>query len=352
SSGFGKMVKESEEKGGVSQDVKEEEGKVVKEEEEKVEKSVEGSPVKGKELDGLCDAMKKVEVKGDEECAKPFKVVDDVEKEEYEKESTKSNGKKSVTSSPVKLPPITMKPSKKDYKIPREWANYSKCGEVVPTTPFLPFKSPLSEERFARHPELEEHTIISLIQDLSSRGIRLTTVIDLTLPFFYETEFLEAFDIRYEKIRIDNQEPRWHQVKRFLEICDDFAEQQAKRRREWETRQAERKAKGEEEEYYMYEVIGVHCTRGVNRTGYMICRAMIERMNYTAEAAVRLFNQARGHDMTEFMPELKAAEEKRRRNQYRGGGRGGRGGGERGRGGEGGRGRGGRGGGEYRGRGQ
>ncbi|GMS83514.1 hypothetical protein PENTCL1PPCAC_5689, partial [Pristionchus entomophagus] len=311
-------VKTGKEK-GTSQDVRNED----RCEDSALGHSVDRSPNQDKELDGLCDALNKVEVKGEEGDNKPFTVVDDVEKEEYEKESEKR--KEEVDQKLASKLPPHLKAPKKEYKIPREWANYTKCGEVVPTTPFLPFKAPLSEERFKRHPELEEHTIVSLIKDLSSKGIRLTTVIDLTLPFFYETEYLEDFDVRYEKIRINNQEPRWYQVKKFLEICDEFAEQQFKRKREWDIRQQERKERGEEEEYYMYEVIGVHCTRGVNRTGYMICRAMIERMNYTAEDAVALFNQARGHNMTEFMPELKAAEEKKRaferRNHY-GGGRG------------------------------
>ncbi|GMT14172.1 hypothetical protein PFISCL1PPCAC_5469, partial [Pristionchus fissidentatus] len=290
-------------------------------------------------VEDLCGALQKVEVKDSEKPQKSFKVVDDVEKKAYKQEKKGVELKLGFTT---KSPPHMKEQSSHKFSVPREWANYSKCGEVVPTTPFLPFKTPFAEERFVTRPELKEHTIMSLIQDLSSKGIRLTTVIDLTLPFFYETELLEAFGIRYEKIRIDNQEPRWHHVKKFLEICDDFAAQQFKRKKEWDERQKERAEKGEPEEYYMYEVIGVHCTRGVNRTGYMICRAMIERMNYTAENAVRLFNQARGHPMTEWMPELKAAEEKRNFFARRGGG------GNRGRGGEN-RGGGARGGGEYRG---
>ncbi|KAF8360866.1 hypothetical protein PRIPAC_87789 [Pristionchus pacificus] len=150
-------------------------------------KEAKETPAKDKDLDGLCDALDKVEVKEEGGDAKPFKVVDDVEKEEFEKQKKKA--KKEVP--PSKLPAQVRAPTKNHYKIPREWACYSKCGEVVPTTPFLPFKSPLSEERFKRHPELEEHTIVTLIQYLSERGIRMTTVIDLTLPFFYETDFLE-----------------------------------------------------------------------------------------------------------------------------------------------------------------
>jgi protein-tyrosine phosphatase len=33
-------------------------------------------------------------------------------------------------------------------------------------------------------------------------------------------------------------------------------------------------------------LIGVHCTHGVNRTGYLICRYLIERLQWTPEDAL------------------------------------------------------------------
>jgi len=39
----------------------------------------------------------------------------------------------------------------------------------------------------------------------------------------------------------------------------------------------------------------VHCTHGVNRTGYLICRYMIEEMDFEPQDAVTLFHSARGH---------------------------------------------------------
>ena len=33
-------------------------------------------------------------------------------------------------------------------------------------------------------------------------------------------------------------------------------------------------------------MIGVHCTHGVNRTGYLICRYLIQRMNWDPQAAI------------------------------------------------------------------
>ncbi|KAK6016336.1 dual specificity phosphatase, catalytic domain protein, partial [Ostertagia ostertagi] len=43
------------------------------------------------------------------------------------------------------------------------------------------------------------------------------------------------------------------------------------------------------------KLIGVHCTHGLNRTGYLICRYLIDRMGWTAERAISLFEFSRGH---------------------------------------------------------
>ncbi|XP_026463799.1 RNA/RNP complex-1-interacting phosphatase [Ctenocephalides felis] len=41
--------------------------------------------------------------------------------------------------------------------------------------------------------------------------------------------------------------------------------------------------------------IGVHCTHGVNRTGFFICSYMIRRLGFHPQQAIRLFEEARGH---------------------------------------------------------
>ena len=44
-------------------------------------------------------------------------------------------------------------------------------------------------------------------------------------------------------------------------------------------------------------LIGVHCTHGVNRSGYLICRYLIEKMNWEPSKAISEFNLYRGHQM-------------------------------------------------------
>ncbi|XP_033933736.1 RNA/RNP complex-1-interacting phosphatase, partial [Pseudochaenichthys georgianus] len=43
------------------------------------------------------------------------------------------------------------------------------------------------------------------------------------------------------------------------------------------------------------KLIGVHCTHGLNRTGYLICRYLIDVDGMDPKEAVDLFNSSRGH---------------------------------------------------------
>ncbi|XP_057675121.1 RNA/RNP complex-1-interacting phosphatase isoform X2 [Corythoichthys intestinalis] len=45
------------------------------------------------------------------------------------------------------------------------------------------------------------------------------------------------------------------------------------------------------------KLIGVHCTHGLNRTGYMICRYLIDMEGMDPGEAIRRFNSCRGHNI-------------------------------------------------------
>ncbi|KAH9630100.1 hypothetical protein HF086_004806, partial [Spodoptera exigua] len=44
-------------------------------------------------------------------------------------------------------------------------------------------------------------------------------------------------------------------------------------------------------------LIGVHCTHGLNRTGYMVCRYMRDRLGIPAKDAIKRFEKARGYQI-------------------------------------------------------
>ena len=41
------------------------------------------------------------------------------------------------------------------------------------------------------------------------------------------------------------------------------------------------------------EIIGVHCTHGFNRTGFLICAYLVEKLAFSVDMAVALFAQCR-----------------------------------------------------------
>ena len=53
--------------------------------------------------------------------------------------------------------------------------------------------------------------------------------------------------------------------------------------------------------------IGVHCTHGINRTGYLVCRYMIQRLGWIPEEAIAAFGAARGHpiERANYLADLK-----------------------------------------------
>lgn len=41
------------------------------------------------------------------------------------------------------------------------------------------------------------------------------------------------------------------------------------------------------------EIIGIHCTHGFNRTGFLICAYLVEKLDFSIDMAVALFAQCR-----------------------------------------------------------
>lgn len=41
------------------------------------------------------------------------------------------------------------------------------------------------------------------------------------------------------------------------------------------------------------EIIGVHCTHGFNRTGFLICSYLVEELDYSVDMAISMFARAR-----------------------------------------------------------
>ena len=161
----------------------------------------------------------------------------------------------------------------KKKKIPDRWEKYSNVGVVVEGTQFIAFKVPLSF-----HYEWN-------LTELSRAVPSLSTVVDLTnTNRYYTSGDCHQHGWNHVKIKMQGHGtiPDRSKVERFYSAV------------------SEAEAKG--------GLIGVHCTHGLNRTGYLICRYLIEKKDWEPQRAIEAFDQSRGHkqERENYLEDLKS----------------------------------------------
>ncbi|XP_036045734.1 mRNA-capping enzyme-like isoform X2 [Onychomys torridus] len=156
-------------------------------------------------------------------------------------------------------------------KIPPRWLNCPRRGQPVAGR-FLPLKTMLGprydsqvaeENRF--HPNMFSNYLKSL-------KVKMSLLVDLTnTSRFYDRNDIEKEGIKYIKLQCKGHGecPTTENTETFIRLCERYSERSPP------------------------ELIGVHCTHGFNRTGFLICAFLVEKMNWSIEAAVATFAQAR-----------------------------------------------------------
>ncbi|NXE14547.1 DUS11 phosphatase, partial [Lophotis ruficrista] len=165
------------------------------------------------------------------------------------------------------------------------WTKYIPLGRRLPGTRFIAFKVPLKKsfeqhlhprERFSPH---------DLIKKIKEQKEELGLIVDLTYTTrYYGPEELPA-TLCYSKILTMGREiPNRETVFEFKRVVRDFL----------------RENKDND------KLVGVHCTHGLNRTGYLVCRYLIDVDGMEPNTAIQLFNRARGHPMerTNYIQDL------------------------------------------------
>ncbi|XP_063684092.1 RNA/RNP complex-1-interacting phosphatase-like [Bolinopsis microptera] len=153
-------------------------------------------------------------------------------------------------------------------EIPDRWDKFSPFNKTVRGTCLLAHKTPL-QTSFNRN-----LTPTDLVQSLKDRGMNLKLVIDLsnTDRYYAPNEFVHL-GVAHIKVPCTHDKiPSQDQVDRFKELVSSFQQRGS-------------------------TVIGVHCSYGVNCTGYMIARYLIETLGWSAEDAINEVDLARGHTM-------------------------------------------------------
>jgi mRNA-capping enzyme len=105
-----------------------------------------------------------------------------------------------------------------------------------------------------------------------SKKVKIGLWFDLTkTERYYNKNIVEEHDCKYVKLPCQGREgaPDVATVDLFLKICKAYIQQNPK------------------------EIIGVHCTHGFNRTGFMIVSYLVNELDWSVEAAVNEFSKAR-----------------------------------------------------------
>nr|VZI50502.1 unnamed protein product [Spirometra erinaceieuropaei] len=168
--------------------------------------------------------------------------------------------------------------------LPPRWLKCPRVGSMLLDL-FIPCKTPL-DSKFSQVIDQEDvFEPDNLFEYVKPACLGL--IIDLTKSSrFYNRREIENRGCKYVKIACKGNEetPTLEQVKLFISLVNKFEENEA----------------GEGKK------IGVHCTHGFNRTGFLIAAYLVEERNFSLECALQLFAEARppGIYKADYLKEL------------------------------------------------
>ncbi|XP_044592470.1 wiskott-Aldrich syndrome protein family member 2-like isoform X1 [Cotesia glomerata] len=173
-------------------------------------------------------------------------------------------------------------------KIPDRWLDYKPCGVAIKGTRIVAFKVPLADKISRYLPEHQQFTPEVLLKALPN----LKYIIDLTnTTRYYDKQELLKLGLIYKKVPVEGKRiPIQQDVLKFFRAMEQFTKD----------------AKDD-------ELIGVHCTHGLNRTGYLVCRFLIQQQGWDITEAITAFEDARGHSIERenYVLDLKACRHKK-----------------------------------------
>lgn len=166
--------------------------------------------------------------------------------------------------------------------MPENWDDVPKIGALIGDSRFVAMRVPLDAKfDHSVQPEEQLWRPQQFLEQQRALGLNVGLVVDLTNTFKYYDGVAEFADsgVEYAKLRIEgfNAPPRAHDVARFFEIVDGFLAQKPE------------------------AAIAVHCTHGLNRTGYLIVCFLVQRLQMTVTDALAAFAAARPPGLIKHM---------------------------------------------------
>ena len=249
--------------------------------------------------------------------------------ETVDKSSNENLQKQHYFSNPNFFNPSPRDESKLDeHRVPKDWVNTTKFGSpmFIEELPFVilpikcPIENPLSVKQLAEKgsnftwPDAltEIGRKFKNIEKVLKRKPVVTNVIDLTgtelndRRYYRGTELYDLHNIRYTKVRTNGgggRVPHGGIINKFSftlnKIRSMFNDLE---------KRGLRKEHPDFDEDKNLPVVIIHCTHGVNRTGFMISMYLIRELNMDPEKAMNMFEKCRGYPIKyeNYKEELRA----------------------------------------------
>ncbi|XP_026209421.1 RNA/RNP complex-1-interacting phosphatase [Anabas testudineus] len=158
--------------------------------------------------------------------------------------------------------------------IPDRWLDYKAVGKRLHGTRFIAFKVPLKQSLNQQVPRSDVFGPWELLDTLKKENQELGLIIDLTFTErYYKLQDLPESLLFLKIFTAGHEVPSDGTILSFKRAVRRFLHDNADNDK----------------------LIGVHCTHGLNRTGYLICRYLIDVDGMEPKEAVELFNSSRGH---------------------------------------------------------
>uniref|UniRef100_A0A3Q0SX88 Dual specificity phosphatase 11 (RNA/RNP complex 1-interacting) n=1 Tax=Amphilophus citrinellus TaxID=61819 RepID=A0A3Q0SX88_AMPCI len=146
------------------------------------------------------------------------------------------------------------RPAKKNG-IPDRWLDYTAVGKRLRGTRFIAFKVPLKQALTHQLPSSDVFGPWELLDALTKEEEELGLIIDLTFTTrYYKVEDIPSSLLCVKIFTRGHEVPSDNTILSFKRAVRRFLRE------------------NEDND----KLIGVHCTHGLNRTGYLICRYLID----------------------------------------------------------------------------
>jgi protein-tyrosine phosphatase len=153
-------------------------------------------------------------------------------------------------------------------RVPDGWKELEFAGNIVPNTKFIPIKAPLSPYGFQTPFNFD---LKKFVQHQKELGIEIGLLVDLTNTDRYYNVLDLPHGLQYFKLRTKGHDeaPAEQECESFNSCVNDFLQRQPDKH------------------------IIVHCTHGLNRTGFMIVNWICKHTNTQVDDGITSFNTAR-----------------------------------------------------------